>query len=154
MGPRDVPQRYKTPLHLSHPLAGCTFQGLSPTLRPATTKKKNNASTSTINLSTSMPRNKVSNDLDHVKKDPKPSKTPKGPPPSPWPLPKYTPVDIKKPWTNGISQLPDIIAPDNPYTIFNLFFNDQVIEILVRHINLYTFLDISLKNTKKPGSRP
>ena len=66
-----------------------------------------------------MPRNKTSNDLDHVKKDPKPSRTPKGRPPKPWPLPMYKPVKIKQPWTNGHSQLPSTITPDDPYAIFN-----------------------------------
>ena len=84
-----------------------------------------------------MPRNKTSNDLDHVKKDPKPSRTPKGRPPKPWPLPKYKPVKIKQPWTNGHSQLPSTITPDDPYAIFNLFFTDQTIETLVRHTNEY-----------------
>ena len=88
-----------------------------------------------------MPRNKTSNDLDHVKKDPKPSRTPKGRPPKPWPLPKYKPVKIKQPWTNGHSQLPSTITPDDPYAIFNLFFTDQTIETLVRHTNEYAFLN-------------
>ena len=88
-----------------------------------------------------MPRNKTSNDLDHVRKDPKPSKTPKGRPPKPGPLPRYKPVKIKQPWTNGESQLPDTIAPDDPYAIFNLFFTNEAIEILVRHTNEYAFLN-------------
>ncbi len=93
-----------------------------------------------------MPRNKTSNDLDHVKKDPKPSQTPKGRPPRPWPLPKYKPVIIKQPWTNGESQLPDTLAPDDPYAIFNLFFNDKIIEELVRHTNEYAFLNPGPEN--------
>ena len=93
-----------------------------------------------------MPRNKTSNDLDHVKKDPKPSEIPKGRPPRPWPLPKYKPVKIKQPWTNGECQLPGTIASDDPYAIFNLFFNNKAVETLVRHTNEYAFLN--------PGPRP
>lgn len=87
-----------------------------------------------------MPRKKISDDLDHVKKDSKSKTIPKEPPPKPWPLPKYKAVKITKPWTNGQSQLPKTIAPNDPYAIFDLFFNEEVIEILVQHTNEYAFL--------------
>ena len=86
-----------------------------------------------------MPRNKISNDLDHVKQDPKPSTVPKGHPPDPWPLPTYVPLKIKQRRTHGQGQLPNTIAPDNPYAIFNLFFSDETIQILVYHTNEYAF---------------
>ena len=87
-----------------------------------------------------MPRNKVSDDLDHVRKDPKATKAPKGPPSKQWSLPKYTPLKIKKPYTNGQSQLPSTVASDNPYQIFDLFFDEATLKILVRHTNEYAFL--------------
>ena len=74
-----------------------------------------------------MPRNRVSNDLDHVKKDPKPLKTPRGDPPRLWPLPKFKSVQINQPWSHGQSRLPSNIALDDPYAIFSLFFNEEVI---------------------------
>ena len=43
-----------------------------------------------------MSRNRVSNDLDYVRKDPKPLKTPKGYFLKPWSLSKYKPVRIIK----------------------------------------------------------
>ena len=86
-----------------------------------------------------MPRNKVSNDLDHVKKDPKPSNTPKGRPSDPWPLPTYVPLKISNPRTNGQGHLPNTVAPDDPYAIFSLFFSDETIQILVYHTNEYAF---------------
>ena len=95
-----------------------------------------------------MPRNRVSNDLDHVKKDPKPSKTPRGDPPRPWPLPKFKPVQINQPWSHGQSRLPSTIAPDDPYAIFSLFFNEEVIQILVRHTNEYAFLNPGPKSSE------
>ena len=99
---------------------------------------------------TTMPRNKTSNNLDHVKKDPKPSKIPKGHPPRPWPLPKYKPVKIKQPWTHGHGQLPST-TPDDPYAIFSLFFNNETIQALVRHTNEYAFL---YPRPENPKSRP
>ena len=96
-----------------------------------------------------MPRNKVSDDLDHVRKDPQPSYTPKEPPPKPWGLPKYKPVKIREPWTNGESQLPSTIAPDDPYTIFQLFFNHDTLETLVRHTNEYAFLNPGPENESR-----
>ncbi len=98
-----------------------------------------------------MPRSKVSNDLDHVRKDPKPTKVPKEPPPKPWPLPKYTPVKITKPFTDGQGQLPNTIAPDDPYAIFGLFFSDDSLKILVQHTNEYAFL---YPGSKTPDARP
>ena len=86
-----------------------------------------------------MPRNKVSNDLDHVRKDPKPTTIPKERPPDPWPLPTYVPLKITNPRTHSQGHLPNTIAPDNPYAIFSLFFSDETIQILVRHTNEYTF---------------
>ena len=87
-----------------------------------------------------MPRNKVSNDLDHVRQDPKPKTAPKGPPPKPKRLPKYTPVKIRQPYTNDQGNLSTTIAPNNPYAIFSLFFNESTLKVLVQHTNEYAFL--------------
>ena len=97
-----------------------------------------------------MPRNKVSNDIDHVRKDPQPEKAPKEPPPKPKPLPKYKPLQIKKPFTHGHGLLPDT-TPNTPYTIFSLFFTETILETLVRHTNEYAFL---YSGPKTPQSRP
>ena len=93
-----------------------------------------------------MPRNKVSNDLDHVRKDPQPSYTLKEPPPKSWGLPKYRPVKIREPWTDDQSQLPSTIVPDDPYIIFQLFFNHDTLETFVRHTNEYVFLNSGFGN--------
>ena len=87
-----------------------------------------------------MPRNKISNDLDHVRQDLKPLKTPKGYPPKPWPLPKYKPVRITKLFGHGHGQLPNIIAFNDPYAIFILFFSYETLQTLVQHTNEYAFL--------------
>ena len=87
-----------------------------------------------------MPRNKISNDLDHVRKDPKPPKTPKGRPPDPWPLPKYKPVRITKPYDHGHGHLPNTILINDPYSIFTLFFDEETLKTLVQHTNEYAFL--------------
>ena len=88
-----------------------------------------------------MPRNKMSDDLDHVRKDPKPTTTPKGRPPDPWPLPTYVPLRISSPRTYGQGCLPSTVAPDDPVAIFDLFFNDEAIQVLVNHTNEYAFLN-------------
>ncbi len=64
----------------------------------------------------------------------------KNPPPKPWPLLKYTPVKIIKPFTDGQGQLPNTIASDDPYAIFGLFFDEETLKILVQHTNEYAFL--------------
>ncbi len=40
----------------------------------------------------------------------------------------------------------NIVAPDDPYAIFSLFFNDKAIQILVRHTNEYAFLNPGPEN--------
>ena len=97
-----------------------------------------------------MPRNKVSNDIDHVRKDPQPEKAPKGSPPKPKPLPKYKPIQIKKPFTRGHGLLPDT-TPNDPYAIFSLFLTESILETLVQHTNKYAFLFPGPKNSH---SRP
>ena len=98
-----------------------------------------------------MPRNKVSNDLDHVRKDPKPAKAPKEPPPKPWRLPKFIPVKITKPFTDGQSQLSSTtVAFDDPYAIFDLFFSEETLRTLVQHTNEYAFL---YPGPETPGAR-
>ena len=72
--------------------------------------------------------------------DPKPTKAPKGAPPRPWPLPKYAPVKITKPFTHGHGYLPGSITND-PYTIFSLFFHEEALKILVQNTNEYAFLN-------------
>ena len=86
-----------------------------------------------------MPRNKISNDLDHVRKDPKPQTTSKGRSSDLWPLPIYVLLKITNRRTHGQGHLPNIITPDDSYAIFNLFFSDKTIQILVRYTNKYTF---------------
>ena len=96
-----------------------------------------------------MPRNKVLNDIDYVLKDLQLEKAPKEPPLKLKLLPKYKLLQITKLFTYGYGLLPNT-TPNDPYTIFSLFFTESILEILVRHINKYTFL---YSGPKKPYSR-
>ena len=87
-----------------------------------------------------MPRNKVSDDLDHVKQDPKPARPVKGRPPDPWPLPSHTPRRIINALIHGQGSLPKTMNPDDPFAIFSLFFNQETLQVLVQHTNQYAFL--------------
>ena len=87
-----------------------------------------------------MPRNKISDDLDHVRKDPKPAQIPRCRPPDPWPLPSHSPREINNALTHGQGYLPNNMNPDDPYTIFSLFFNEETLQVLVQHTNKYAFL--------------
>ena len=111
---------------------GSIFRGFSPTLRPATTKTTRQVATNPIIYSSiGMPRNKISDDLDHVREDSKPTQPPKQPPPRPWPLLKYTSVTISNALTHGQGYLSNTVASDDPYAIFSLFFSEEVLEGLV-----------------------
>ena len=87
-----------------------------------------------------MPRNRVSDDLDHVQKDPKPVQVLKGRPPDPWPLPSCTPREINNALTHGQGYLPNTMNSDDPYSIFSLFFSEETLQVLVQHTNEYAFL--------------
>ena len=113
-----------------------------------------------------MPRNKTSDDIDHVRPDPKTLKASKKkaskkkkdkvlkkPVPEPGPMPEYTPMVITNPLTYGQSKLPDHIDPLNPYAIFNLFFNESILQTLANHTNEYANLYPGA-GANKPFARP
>ncbi len=83
-----------------------------------------------------MPRNKMSNNLDHVEKDPKPSKTLKGRPPRLWLLPKYKLAKIKQLWTNGESQLLDTNASDDRMqsSIYSSIMRPQMVKLSLHQL--------------------
>ena len=65
-------------------------------------------------------------------------------------MPKFTPVKIKKPFTDGEDQLSSTVASNDPYAIFNLFFNEETLKVLVQHTNEYAFL---YPGPEKPDAR-
>jgi len=83
-----------------------------------------------------MPK-RVSDDIDHVPADPKPSKIPRKKPPPPGPPPKHVPILISNPLRHGYGQFPTHIRPDDAYGIFSLFFSDDVISTLRDHTNQF-----------------
>ncbi len=87
-----------------------------------------------------MPRARVSDDIDHVPIDPKPTRLPKKPAPKPWPLPAFEPIQITNPLTYGHGLLPDDVPSDAPFAIFSLFFDDSTLIILRDHTNEYAEL--------------
>ena len=101
-------------------------------------------------LGSTIPCNKVLNDIDYIRKDLQLEKAPKGSPLKLKLLPKYKPIQIKKPFTNSYRLLPNTVS-NNPYTIFGLFFTNTTLQLLVDYINKYAFLYPRLKT---PYSRP
>ena len=84
-----------------------------------------------------MPHKRVSDDIDHVPIDPKPSKRSRKDPPTPPPPPTHAPILINNPLQHGHSQIPDSIAPDDVYSIFSLFFSDEVLVRIRDNTNQY-----------------
>lgn len=100
-----------------------------------------------------MPRKRVSDDVDHVPIDPKPSKIPKKTPPTPWPLPKFNPMPIIQPYTNGAGDLPPHIDVKPPYDIFSLFFTDEILISLAESTNQNAEILLHTQE-QKPCPRP
>ena len=84
-----------------------------------------------------MPRKRVSDDVDHVPIDPKPSKIPKINPPPPPPPPQHVPILINNSLLHGQSRLPEHILPYDVYKIFSLFFNNDVLSTIRDNTNKY-----------------
>ena len=82
-----------------------------------------------------MPRNRVSDDIDHVIPDPKPSTAAKKPPPAPGRLPDYEPMQIKTPYRTGVHNLPPHVLVESPYEIFSVFFDVYTLQKLAKHTN-------------------
>ena len=90
-----------------------------------------------------MPRYHESNDLDLVPIDTGASQPAKTPAPAPWPMPTFQPLEINNPLTHGQGKLPEDVRPDDPYAIFSLFFDENMLQILV------TGFPIRMKSPKK-----
>ena len=56
-----------------------------------------------------MPTKRLSDDIDHVPTDPKPTKKAKKAPPRPGPIPDFRPLEINNQLLHGQSNLPDHI---------------------------------------------
>ena len=82
-----------------------------------------------------MPRNHVSNDVDHVPIDPKATTIPKKAAPTPWEHPAYVPISINNKLTYGQGKLPRHIDKESPYDVFSLLFTDGILDIMANHTN-------------------
>ena len=61
-------------------------------------------------------------------------------PPEPWSGPEFEPLDI--PFVKGKGKLPCNFSADDPLAIFELFFDDEIIELLTNHTNQYADLNL------------
>ena len=85
-----------------------------------------------------MPK-RVSDDIDHVPIEP-PAKKLKKHPPKQWLLPKFKPQAITGALTYGYGSLPKNASHDDPYSIFCLFFTEDILQIIADHTNEYAKL--------------
>ena len=98
-----------------------------------------------------MPR--VSNDIDYVKwKDPCTKKS-KNPPPEPWALPPFTPLQIDDYYDLGEPSISPSLDRHDPLAIFRLFFTNKILERIVEWTNKYTETHLILED-KAPRGRP
>lgn len=100
-----------------------------------------------------MPHKRISDDIDHVPVDPKPTKKPRKKPPEPWTLPAFEPVAIADNLTYGQSQLPDPTMAESPYAVFSLFFIDDILAIIRDHTNEYAQAEIQKLKRQNEKSR-
>ena len=98
-----------------------------------------------------MVRNPVSDDLDHVQDKPTATTKAKSPPPKPWPMSVFKPLKIKNGRQYGLGKLP-INVSCNPYSLFTLFFTDEVMTKLMNHMNEFA-AEHGVKN-EAPHARP
>ena len=96
-----------------------------------------------------MGRNRVSDDLDHVADTSTATTKSKQPPPKPQPIPPFKPMKITQ-MTHGLGKLPSHMA-STPYSVFSLFFSDDLLQKIVEHTNEYA--ENHCTNTNKPHAR-
>lgn len=80
------------------------------------------------------------NDIDfveHTKYIVPPSKVAKKPPPEPWALPTFTPLQIDDYNDPGEPQIPPSLNRHNPLALFRLFFTDKIMDKMVKWINAH-----------------
>ena len=82
-----------------------------------------------------MGRNRVSDDLDHVADASTATKKSKNSPPKPQPIPPFTLMKIND-LVYGLGKLPTHVA-STPYSVFSLFFNDEILGKLAEYTNEY-----------------
>lgn len=57
-------------------------------------------------------------------------------------MPKFIPLNIDgaPSYTHGKARIPEDVDKDDPYTLFQLFFTDEILESLVQHTNEFAEL--------------
>ena len=94
--------------------------------------------TNYLTATIAMVGNKVSNDLDHVRKEIPSTRNAKGPVPIPWQAPEFEPLKIERKY--GKSKLPNELNADDPLAVFELFFDESVLKRLADHTNQHAQL--------------
>ena len=91
-----------------------------------------------------MPSNRTSNDIDLVQPTQyhvPPHRIAKKPPPKPWPLPDFVPLDIHDFDDHGTANLPPDVDLHNPFELFSQFFTDDIMDKLVEWTNEFAELN-------------
>lgn len=94
-----------------------------------------------------MPRNRTTDDADHIPQDPVAQKPSKKPLPKPGPIPSFTPLAINE-MSYGHGQPP--FGIQSPYQLFSIFFDIATLELLAKHTNLYAE---KCEKSEKPHAR-
>ena len=90
-----------------------------------------------------MPSKRTSNDIYFVlptQYNVQPNRIAKEPPPEPWPLPDFTPLNIHDFNDHGKPNLPPDLNLHDPFALFSQFFTDDIMDRLVEWTNTYAGL--------------
>ena len=104
-----------------------------------------------------MPSNRTSNDIDLVQLtqyNVPLNRVAKKPPPEPWELPNFKPLQIDDFDDHSTPNLPPTLDQNDPFAIFNEFFTSNIIDKLVEWINKYTKLHPSNNAGEQLRARP
>ena len=77
------------------------------------------------------------NNINFIKKDPKPKKKPKQPPLAPQLVPAFKPLQIDNYNNYRAPNIPTSLNQHNPLTVFRLFFSNIIVDKMVDWINKY-----------------
>ena len=93
-----------------------------------------------------MPRNRVSDDVDHVPADSEGSllKNSKQKAPPPWPMLAFDAMAIKLPLTHGKAHLARNVRANRPYDVFKLLFTDGILDLIADATNEFAAGELRL----------
>ena len=105
--------------------------------------------TQPTSFASTMPKIRSCNDIDFAKKDQyivPPTRKAKQPPPEPWELPNFEPLEIEDWNYSGEPNLPPSVDLSSPFDMWSLFFSDELMDKIAKWTNTFAMQRVFQRN--------